>query len=281
MKLNVSKFSELQQRIMTGILGAITVIASLMWNEWSYFLLFFLISIFSLWEFYRLLGIDGNSPLRTFGTFNGAFLFILSFLIEKFGFDSKYYLLMFISLAGAYFIKLYRKADIKPFANIAFTFLGVMYVGVPFALLNGLIFWEGNYHFEVVLGSLFILWASDTGAYFSGKNFGKRKLFQRISPKKTWEGSIGGGIFALCIGAIWATLFPILHMWQWLAISAIIVVAGTYGDLVESLFKRSISIKDSGSVLPGHGGFLDRFDGLLIASPFIVVFLKLFPSHLF
>jgi phosphatidate cytidylyltransferase len=275
MKLNISEFSELQQRVITGILGAITVIASLVWNEWSYFLLFLLIGLFTLWEFYRLLGIDGNSPLRTFGTVNGVVLFILSFVIEKFQLESRYYLLMFVILAGAYFIKLYRKADIKPFANIAFTFLGVMYVGVPFAMLNGLIFWNGSYHFEVVLGSLFILWASDTGAYFSGKNFGKRKLFQRISPKKTWEGSIGGGIFALGIGAAWGYFFPILSLYEWLAISLIIIVAGTYVDLVESLFKRSISIKDSGSVLPGHGGFLDRFDGLLIASPFIVVFLKI------
>ena len=278
MRLNLDKFSELQQRIITGILGAITILTAIMWSEWTYFSLFFFISMFALWEFYKLLGLDGNSPLRTFGTFNGLFLFTLSFLIERFALNPNYYILLLVSLSGAYFIKLYKKGETKPFHNIAFTFLGIIYVALPFALLNIAVFKDQKYYFEIILGSLFILWANDTGAYFSGKNFGKRKLFVRISPKKTWEGSIGGGILALLVGTTWGYFFQeTLLLWQWIGISIIIVIAGTYGDLVESLFKRSMSIKDSGSVLPGHGGFLDRFDGLLIAAPFIVAFLKVVP----
>jgi len=126
-----------------------------------------------------------------------------------------------------------------------------------------------------VLGMLFILWASDTGAYFSGILFGKKKLFERISPKKTWEGSIGGAFLALVFAYGFSIYFKDLSLVQWLVAAALIVIAGIYGDLVESLFKRSIAIKDSGTSIPGHGGFLDRFDGLLLASPFVAVFISL------
>lgn len=276
----ISELSELQQRFLTASLGGVLILFALSWNEWTFFFLFFFICMFTLWEFYKLLGLDGNLPLKTFGTLNGVFIYTLTFMVERFNLSSKYYLLVFVGLSGAYFIKLYVKKDLKPFANIAFTFLGIIYVAVPYSLFCILVYLTGTYSYQVIMGSLFILWANDTGAYFSGKNFGKRKLFQRVSPKKTWEGSIGGGLFALLIGYALSIFFRDIEVWQWLGISTIIVVAGTYGDLVESLFKRSINIKDSGSVLPGHGGFLDRFDGLLIASPFIVTFLKLSPEIL-
>ena len=121
-----------------------------------------------------------------------------------------------------------------------------------------------------------IIWASDTGAYFAGITMGKKKLFKRVSPKKTWEGSIGGGIVALGMATLLAQYFHDLSLIQWLVAALIIAVAGIYGDLVESLFKRSIEIKDSGTSIPGHGGFLDRFDSLLLAIPFIVVFVEIF-----
>lgn len=125
-------------------------------------------------------------------------------------------------------------------------------------------------------GCLFILWASDTGAYFAGTLFGKSKLFERISPKKSWEGFLGGAVLATLITMGIAHFFTSLDLWHWISIDVIIIVGGTFGDLVESLLKRSIEIKDSGDALPGHGGFLDRFDGLLISAPFIVAFLEIF-----
>jgi phosphatidate cytidylyltransferase len=275
MKLNLNKYSELQQRIIAAIAGAIIILTALFWSEWSYFAVFFFICMFSMMEFYKLVGLDGSLPLTTFGTINGLFLYTLTFFVEKYDLNHEWYFLIFVTLSGAYFIKLYVKTDLKPFANIAFTFLGVMYVAVPFSLLNMAVFINQHYSFQILTGALFILWASDSGAYFSGRMFGKRKLFFRISPKKTWEGSIGGGMLALATSYLISLYFTDLQLWQWLCIAIIIVVAGTYGDLVESLFKRSIRIKDSGSSIPGHGGFLDRFDGLLIASPFIVAFVRL------
>ncbi|MEN7550648.1 phosphatidate cytidylyltransferase [Rapidithrix thailandica] len=276
MKFVLNERSELTQRIVAAVIGAFIIVSSLIYGEWSYFIVFLFICSFAMLEFYKLLGLGGNLPLKTFGTFNGLLLYILTFLIEKGILDDKYYSVFFVSFPLIYLIKLYRSNDPKPFRNIAYTFLGIVYVGLPFALLHTIIFFDGKYHFEVILGALFILWSSDTGAYFSGRTFGRRKLFERVSPKKTWEGSVGGGVLALLMGLTFSYFFKSLAQWQWLSISMIIVVAGTYGDLVESLFKRSMHIKDSGTSIPGHGGFLDRFDGLLIAAPFIVAFLKLF-----
>jgi phosphatidate cytidylyltransferase len=171
---------------------------------------------------------------------------------------------------------LYKKFERKPFTNIAFTFLGIFYVAIPISLLHIAAYENRAYNFEIVLGCLFILWASDTGAYIAGTLFGKRKLFERISPKKSWEGFLGGAVLAAGFAFLFATYFVILAPWQWYVIAAIIIIGGTYGDLIESLLKRSIEIKDSGESLPGHGGFLDRFDGLLISAPFIVAFIEIF-----
>lgn len=173
-------------------------------------------------------------------------------------------------------IKLYKKFERKPFTNIAYTFLGLFYVAMPFALLNVAAFENGNYNFEIIWGSLFILWASDTGAYFAGTFFGKRKLFERISPKKSWEGFFGGAALALVFAYGISQYFHTLTVTQWMIVGILIIIGGTFGDLVESLLKRSIEIKDSGTSIPGHGGFLDRFDGLLISAPFIVAYLEIF-----
>lgn len=275
MSLILSNVSELGQRLIAGVLGALLIYFSLYYSEWTYFALFFIICMLSCLEFYKLLGLDGNLPLKTYGTLNSLFIYSLTFLIERGDLDSNYYLLTFLTASAIYLIKLYIKRDKKPFTNIAFTFLGILYVGVPFALLNLATFFDSQYHYEIIFGCLLILWSSDSGAYFAGKNFGRRKLFERVSPKKTWEGSLGGALLALIVAYGLSTQFDIIPLWKWLCIAMIIVVGGTYGDLVESLFKRSLLIKDSGKSIPGHGGFLDRFDGLLIASPFIVAFLRL------
>jgi phosphatidate cytidylyltransferase len=276
MRSTLDSLPELTQRIIAAIFGGALLISSIIYSEWSYFVIFFLICMFASLEFYKLLGLDGNLPLKSYGTVNSLFIYTLTFLIARQSLETKYYLLIFISLSAVYLIKLYIKKDKTPFTNIAFTFLGIIYVGIPFALLNLAIFYDNSYNYEIILGSLFMLWASDTGAYFAGKNFGRRKLFERVSPKKTWEGSLGGTIAAVSVGIVLSYYFTSMPVWKCIAISLIIVVAGTYGDLVESLFKRSIRIKDSGRSIPGHGGFLDRFDGLLIAAPFIVAFVRLF-----
>lgn len=276
------KFSNLVQRLITAIIGAAAVVFGIVFSEWTYFAIFFFICAMSLVEFYKLTLLDGLVPQKTFGTICGLLVFCLSFFIERGDISYRYYFLIFPVISCVYMIKLYKKFERKPFTNIAFTFLGVFYVAVPFALLNIATFENRVYDYQIIFGCLFILWASDTGAYFAGTFFGKRKLFERISPKKSWEGFVGGAILAFVFAYGLPYFFssighePTIRSWQWMVVGVIIIIGGTFGDLVESLLKRSIEIKDSGTSLPGHGGFLDRFDGLLISAPFIVAFLEIF-----
>ena len=280
-QLPVKKYSNLTQRLITGILGSAAIIAGVSIGEWTYFLIFLTITLFTLLEFYKLIGLDGLAPQKAYGTFCGVLMFCLSFLIEGRVpingniLSSEYYILIFPLISCIFMIKLYKKSERKPFTNIAFTFLGLIYVAVPFVMLNLAVFEEGEYNYQIILGSLLILWASDTGAYFAGTRFGKRKLFERISPKKSWEGFVGGALLALVFAIGCALYLHSLSMQQWVIVGLLIIVGGTFGDLVESLLKRSIEIKDSGDALPGHGGFLDRFDGLLISAPFIAAYLEI------
>lgn len=278
----LNHYSNLTQRLITAFTGAAVIIACIVYGPWTYFLLFLFICFMTLREFYLLAGLDGMLVQKTFGTICGVVLFTLSFLIEFDKISYRYYFLIFPMVSTVYMIKLYKKFERKPFTNIAYTFLGVFYVAVPFTLLNIATFENHMYDYQIIFGCLFILWASDSGAYIAGTLFGKRKLFERISPKKSWEGFIGGAVLALLFAYGLPYFFtaightPTISSWQWMVVGAIIIVGGTYGDLVESLLKRSIEIKDSGNTLPGHGGFLDRFDGLLISAPFIVAFLEIF-----
>ena len=272
----LNKYSNLTQRIIAALIGSLIIITGICYSEWSYFIIFFAICTATQLEFYKLVGLDGMLPLKTYGTFCGLSIFSLTFFIESGRIDSRYYFAVFPLAALIYLIYLYKKKEVKPFRGIAFTFLGILYVAMPFSLLNVIAFALGEYTFELILGALLILWANDTGAYFTGVRFGRRKLFERVSPKKSWEGSMGGMVLALAMSYALFYYTDVLLLWQWLSIGLIIIIGGTYGDLVESLFKRSIEIKDSGRLIPGHGGFLDRFDGLLLSAPFITTFLKIF-----
>jgi phosphatidate cytidylyltransferase len=262
----LSKFSNLTQRLITAILGAAGIVFGIVYSEWTYFIIFFIICVFSLIEFYKLTLLDGLVPQKTFGTLCGIAIFCLSFFIERGDISYRYYFLIFPTVSCVYMIKLYKKFERKPFTNIAYTFLGIFYVAVPFMLLNIAAFENQVYDYQIIFGCLFILWASDSGAYFAGTLFGKRKLFERISPKKSWEGFIGGAALAFSFAYGLPYFFsaighePTIRSWQWMVIGVIIIIGGTFGDLVESLLKRSIEIKDSGDSLPGHGGFLDRIE---------------------
>uniref|UniRef100_UPI0040487171 phosphatidate cytidylyltransferase n=1 Tax=Algoriphagus sp. TaxID=1872435 RepID=UPI0040487171 len=275
-RFNINKYSNLGQRAITSVVGAGVILTALVYSDWTYFLIFALILGASQMEFYKLSGLDGMLPLKSFGTMLGLLIFALTFMVEKERLPHEYLYLIFPLVSLTFFIKLYKKTDKKPFTGVAYTYLGIFYVAVPFSLLNLAVFSvDAVYHYEILVGCILILWASDTGAYFAGTRFGKTKLFERVSPKKSREGFIGGAFSALIVAFVISNYFLVLEDWKWLVIAGIIIIAGTYGDLIESLFKRSIEIKDSGSVLPGHGGFMDRFDGLLLSAPFITAFLKI------
>jgi len=272
----LKQMNNLQQRIIAGVTGSFIIIVSIIYSPWTYFGIFLLMVILCMLELYGLFENNKYRPNKWVGLLSGVLLFTLSFLIEKGDLKPVYYLLFFPVFFVIFLFKLYDAKDDRPFTNIALTIFGVVYAALPFALLNIAAFENGVFKFHVILGSLLLLWASDSGAYFAGKFFGKHKLFERVSPKKTWEGSIGGLVLSILMAIYLSYILDQFPLSTWLILSIIIVVAGGYGDLIESLFKRSISIKDSGSLIPGHGGMLDRFDGLLISAPFIAAFIRLF-----
>lgn len=266
--------NNLQQRVLTGVLGGAAFIGAIYWNEWSYFLLFLALTVLGLLEFYRLLSNSGFQPNRAIGALLGLGLYLLGFGVEKAFISKDWLFLLPPVMLVAMLAELYRKKE-QPFTNIALTLVGVFYIAAPFTLLHAIAFLPDRYSGQIILGIMFLIWASDSGAYFAGKTFGKHKLFPRISPGKTWEGWVGGTVLALVIGWVLAQFFTDLVLWQWLGVAALVSVFGVLGDLVESMLKRSLHVKDSGTLIPGHGGILDRFDSLILVIPFLAAFLEL------
>lgn len=183
-------------------------------------------------------------------------------------------------LLYCYTKELYCKHS-DPVANLGAIMLSQMYVVLPLSLINVLAFRDfecfsgGTMFYSIPLAIYIFIWVSDTGAYLCGVTMGKHRLFPRISPKKSWEGFIGGAILTLACAFAIAQIAPFMNVWQWMGMALVVVIAGTYGDLTESMIKRHIGIKDSGNMLPGHGGILDRLDSMLFAIPAVVVYLLL------
>ena len=237
-------------------------------------IVFSLITFFSLAEFFNLLITQKvATPLKWVASFAGTTLFIISSLISFLGISLIYYSITVFLVLITVSAELYRKKE-KPFENIAYTLLGIIWIAVPLSCLNFLFrekFYSGNRH--ILAMALFVfMWVNDTGAYLIGRSFGKKCLFQRISPKKTWEGTFGGIFFTFLTAYIVSFFWTGFSLIDWCVFGLIAAIAGIYGDLVESLFKRSINCKDSGSILPGHGGFLDRFDCVFFAAPLVLIY---------
>ncbi len=276
------------QRLITGFFFVVILVGSMVWNRYSFGILFLTIVVLSLIEFYKLLKNSkfGIAPQNITGVAAGAFLFITNYAVA-FGFVGIKILILNVIPALAIIIgELYRKKD-NPFGNIAFTMLGILYLAVPFSLVSyiasplplstiGIMGPKHTVFYPwIIFASFMIVWANDSWAYLSGRWFGKHKLFERISPGKTWEGSAGGALVALLFSYLMSLFFDEYSLVNWLCIGAILIVTSTLGDLVESMLKRSIGVKDSGTMLPGHGGILDRFDGMFLALPAVWVYVVL------
>ncbi len=274
-------------RTITGIIFVAAIVASFLRPE-AMVLLFSIVTGLTIWEFTGLVNTNTNANVnvnvnRFISTAAGVYFFyaMTYFCSDLYGGSAKSvvfipYLVTIIYLLVA---ELYLKQE-DPIADWAYTMLSQMYIALPFSLLNVLAFTatpQGTVNFNTLLPlSVFVfLWINDTGAYCTGSLIGRHKLFPRISPAKSWEGSIGGAVFVLA--AAWAISYwldgVMLTTLEWLGLGMVVVVFGTWGDLVESLFKRTLGIKDSGNILPGHGGMLDRFDSALLAIPAAVVYL--------
>lgn len=263
------------KRTLSGFLFVVLIIGSILLSQFAFAAIFSIICGWTVREFHTLTNQQSDVKINVWTATAGAvLLFITSFLYASgtvrypiFSIYGFYVVLILIS-------ELYRQKS-NPINNWAYFILGQVFVALPFSLLNFIAFIDESQYKPIILLAVFVtIWVNDTGAYLVGVTFGKHRLFERISPKKSWEGFAGGALAALLSGYIFSLLIPEICLLNWFIFSEIIVIFGTYGDLIESLLKRTVHVKDSGNAIPGHGGLLDRFDSMLLAAPVVFIFLS-------
>lgn len=280
------KMKNLIIRSITGVIFVTAVVTCFLRPEAMIFL-FALVTGLTVWEFTGIVNdLDNVSVNRFLATVAAVYFFFGMAGFCSGIVPSAVFIPYLLTVVYMFISELYAKAP-NPINNWAYTMLSQMYIALPFSMINVLAFrGVGDtvvYNYLLPLSIFIFLWTNDTGAYLSGSLFGKHKLFPRVSPGKSWEGSIGGGILVLIVAALvgWYENSGIhdgnavlaMSIPQWMGLGLVVVFFGTWGDLVESLFKRTIGIKDSGNILPGHGGMLDRFDSSLMAFPAAVIYI--------
>ena len=268
-------------RTITGVIFVAAIVICFMRPSAMVFL-FALVTGMTIWEFTGLVNehVASTTVNRFISTVAGVYFFIaVAGFCSGITPSGAVFIPYLLTLVYLFISELYLKQE-NPVNDWAYTMLSQMYIALPFSCINVLAFVNAGeqtatFNTWLPLSVFIFLWVSDTGAYCCGSLLGRHKLFPRISPGKSWEGSIGGGIFVLIAAAIIAHFVPDagLSLIQWMGLGLTVCVFGTWGDLVESLFKRTIGIKDSGNILPGHGGMLDRFDSSLMAFPAAVVYI--------
>lgn len=268
------KLPNIVVRILAGTVFVGLLLGGILINQYTFLSIFILITLLSLYEFYGLIEKNAGVKIsKLWGMGAGAVLVVASFLYFSTGVTigiALYIAFMMLIFVG----ELYLKRE-DPIKSLAYNVLGQIYIAVPFSLACYLAYAHssGDYHFLYILAVLVFIWVNDSFAYLTGMTFGKHRLFERISPKKSWEGFIGGAVFAMAASYAFYYFFGELSVLSWMGFAAVTVVAGTWGDLIESLLKRTLGVKDSGNMIPGHGGILDRFDSTLLAIPAVVVYL--------
>ncbi len=269
-------------RTASGAVMLIVVLGAMLLSKWSFMALMSVIAIGGMWEFYRFSQKAGYEPMKALGIFTGVAMLCAGLALSMF-FDTansgNALILLVASIAALVLIvplmficELYRKSA-TPIANIATSLLGALYVALPMALLIviPMLLGGGEWNPWIMILYIFIIWANDVFAYLFGITLGRHRLFERISPKKSWEGFFGGLLGAMAMGWVAATILG-ASVPMWIGLALVAAISGVFGDLVESLMKRSVDIKDSGNIIPGHGGWLDRFDALILSAPFVFIY---------
>lgn len=278
MALNVKT---LATRALTALVFVIVLMTSVRWNYYSFTLFFFVISFIGLKEFYALSENFSVKPYKLSGFIAAAFLYA-GFIDYSLFFDQDVSFI-FVSVLIPVFILIVALYNTRPMPiqNTLFTLFGIIYTVLPFALLHQVVVTKSvvsqvsEFNPDILVGVILLIWCNDTFAYLGGSLFGKHKMIERISPAKTWEGTIFGIVCTIAGSFYIASFFDASQKNEWLYLGILIPFMATIGDLVESMIKRQANVKDTGNIMPGHGGILDRFDSLLFVAPMVFVILKL------
>lgn len=269
------------ERALTGLVYVTLFTVSIVWNQYTFLIFFSIVVLLCLWEFYGLVNAQKRARINSYyNCFGGLLLFISAYLFASgtFGYYILFPYLLYVVIV--FVSELYEKQQ-DPITHMAYIFLGQCYVAIPFAVLNLIAFKalpNGTiaYNWVLVLSLFVFIWVNDTFAYLVGVTFGKHRLFERISPKKSWEGFFGGLVFSIASAFAFNYFYPQIPLYHWMGLAFVVVIFGTWGDLLESLIKRTLEVKDSGQTLPGHGGFLDRVDSFLLAVYAMLFYVQLF-----
>lgn len=267
--------SNFWQRTLTGTFFVAALAGATMMGAVTFYILLAIINFLCLLEFYELVLPTKSKLEKYLGIITGSMVLIMFELVFSADLSLAWYYHIIPILLTLFVVKLFERTH-NEFSTLAFQVLGIVYITLPFVMLAKLGYFNTlDYDWGLPMGFFLLLWANDTGAYLAGKRFGKTPLFERISPKKTVEGSLGGLLMVCLVAWLLSTsvAFDTVDRTDWLIIGALVAVFGSLGDLFESLLKRNLSIKDSGTILPGHGGVLDRFDGLFLAIPAVFFYL--------
>lgn len=272
--------NKLLVRVLTGAVFGVTLLGAILYGHTSFAALFTLVTMLAVNEFSNLVHEYKKTTFSTLlAVLGGAYLFIALYATAHLGVEGSLVLFVpYIMLLVYTFVRQLYKTEGSSLDNYAYFVLTQVYAALPFALLNILstVGATGDtYSYALPLAIFIFIWCNDTGAFFVGCSIGRHKMWERVSPKKTWEGTVGGVVVAMIAGYVMSLFFTQLNVWQWMGMAAVVAVAGTYGDLIESCMKREMGIKDSGNILPGHGGILDRFDSTLLAAPSALIYLSI------
>lgn len=265
-------------RTITGIIYVALIIGSILISKYTFIALFGFALTYTIFEFYRLCKKGGYQPQVILGIFISLYLFASFFFYDMHMVGKSIFFGLVPLLMISPVLEMFRNNE-QPVLNVAFTFFGIIYIAVPFSVLNFIVTpfeqYPQQYMPEALISLFIILWANDSGAYLFGSWLGKTKMVERISPKKTWEGALGGAFTALIVSLVLFNYLGFISPLHAIVLCLLTVISGTIGDLTESMIKRSFNVKDSGSIMPGHGGLFDRFDSMLFAAPVYYIYISL------
>jgi phosphatidate cytidylyltransferase len=275
----------LATRSLSAAVFVVLLISSVLWNYFTFSAFFYIVSLIGLIEFYNIAEKLDSKPFKIAGLTFASIIYLMTLNYSLFGcnvFDefviSKHQIFLWLLISVIFLIPVFalfsnRAPSIK---DGLFTMFGIFYSVVPFVTLNLMASQNNQFSPKLILGIIFLIWSNDTFAYLGGSLFGKNKMIERISPGKTWEGTIFGVFVTFVISFIFKNYFENEFGLLWLIFGFFVPVLATIGDLIESMLKRQAQIKDSGNIMPGHGGVLDRFDSLIFVAPIVFISLNLF-----